>query len=112
MNRVNEHNALATVVRTMTEAQLQQAITEMADVYRVRWHHEVDSRRSKAGLPDLILCGSRLELWELKKQAGTVSPDQRAWLEALMRAGITARVVRPIDLVSGRCQDWMKGLKP
>lgn len=97
---------------TMTEAELQQAITDMADLLRVKWHHEVDSRKSKRGLPDLVLCGNRVEFWELKKQAGKTTPEQVAWLEALLRAGVTSRVVRPMHLINGSVQTWMKGLRP
>lgn len=113
MTRVARGNAaLAAVTKAISEAELQRSITDMADLYRVKWHHEVDSRKSKAGFPDLVLCGSRLEMWELKKQDGTVTPDQREWLEALMRAGTTARVVRPSDLLNGSVQKWMEGLRP
>ncbi len=81
----------------MTEAQLQQRITDLADWLGIRWHHETDSRRSKAGFPDLVLVGNTVVFVELKAQRGRLRPEQEAWLDALTRAGVEAHVWRPED---------------
>lgn len=82
----------------MTEAQLQQRITDYCDLLRLRWHHETDSRRSKAGYPDLSICGPGGFLFaEIKTDAGRLRPEQTAWLDDLERAGIEAHCWRPMD---------------
>lgn len=50
------------------------------------------------GFPDCFLVrGSRILVWELKKELGKTTPEQDIWLEALRVAGLEARVVRPSD---------------
>ena len=82
----------------MTESEFQQTVTDLCDWQRVRWHHEVDSRRSKRGFPDLVLVGKRVIFVELKKQTGRVSREQQEWLDSLEAAGQEAYVWRPSDL--------------
>jgi len=100
-----------TIAKAMTEDQLQDAITGMLDHYRILWWHDSDSRRNKAGLPDLVIVGKGVEWWELKSQGGRVRPAQHEWLTALVRAGAKARVVRPLDLLRGDVQTWVRGLR-
>jgi len=86
---VNEH---------MTETQYQQRITDTCDLLGVTWHHETDSRRSKAGFPDLVLVGNRVIFAELKTQRGKMSPQQRFWASALTNAeGVEYHLWRPSD---------------
>lgn len=81
---------------TITEADFQQRVTDYCDLRRVRWHHETDSRRSKAGFPDLVLCGpGGVAFIELKTRTGVVRTEQAAWLDALSDAGQLALVMRP-----------------
>lgn len=55
-------------------------------------------RWPKPGFPDLVLCKPPvLLLVELKAQAGTVRPEQRAWLADLRACGLDVRVWRPND---------------
>lgn len=56
------------------------------------------------GIPDLMLAkeGHALIWMELKREEGTVSPEQWEWLGLLNRAGCRAIVVRPSDLREGR----------
>jgi hypothetical protein len=83
----------------VTEAQFQQAVTDLCDWYGLRWHHEVDSRKSKRGFPDLVITGpGGLVFVELKTQKGKVTPEQREWLLALRAAGVRAYVWRPSDM--------------
>lgn len=80
----------------MTEAELQQRITDLCDWMKLTWHHETDSRRSKAGFPDLVIVGPGGVLFaELKTEKGRVSPEQQVWLSALELAGAEVYVWRP-----------------
>lgn len=96
-------SARAALDQAMTEAELQDAICEMATRLGWRWNHTPDSRRSNPGLPDLILIHPEHGvLWlELKVQdprKGRVRKEQRVWLDTLRTAGQQAWVIRPADL--------------
>lgn len=103
----------------MTEAEFQQRITDMCDWLHIKWHHETDSRRSKAGFPDLVLCGrGGVAVVELKSDKGRVSAAQEEWLDALNSGGVTAMVWRPsqweaveryLYLLAGRGKDYATG---
>lgn len=111
MTTVARGSAVDVTARAMTEDQLQQAVTGMADHLRIRWHHEVDSRRSKAGFPDLVLVGARVLFVELKTQRGRLRPEQNEWLSALLRAqGVSACVWRPMDLLDGTVERTLRDL--
>jgi hypothetical protein len=103
--------AIDVMAKAMSEEQLQEAITGMLDAYKIRWWHDNDPIRNQSGLPDLIVIGLRVEWWELKSQTGRVRPDQNAFLSDLVRAGAKARVVRPIQLLDGSVQTWVRGLR-
>jgi hypothetical protein len=97
-----EYSALAAAA--MTEKQLQDVITALAN--RTGWlvYHTHDSRRSQAGYPDLHLvhAGRRLSLFrELKTMKGKQSLAQLRWMSALLDAGVDAAVWRPIDWYDG-----------
>jgi VRR-NUC domain len=90
---------------TMTEAQFQQTVTDLAQ--RVNWlvYHTHDSRRSEPGFPDLVMVrGGRIIFAELKSEKGKLSNPQGVWLVALQdvaRYGCTSMHVavwRPSDL--------------
>ncbi|WP_288797818.1 VRR-NUC domain-containing protein [uncultured Arsenicicoccus sp.] len=90
----------------MTEDQLQRAVQERATRHGWRWHHETDSRRSNAGLPDLVMVHPvqrRIAFWELKRQSprAKATDEQRAWLDDAAAAGAEAAIIRPIDLLDG-----------
>jgi hypothetical protein len=58
----------------VTEAQWQQLVTDWATVRGWTWWHTPDSRRSNAGLPDLILVRPpRVLFVELKKKGGKLT---------------------------------------
>lgn len=83
----------------ISEAQFQRQITDLADLYKWRWHHNADSRRAGAGWPDLVLVGHGRALFlELKSATGRVRDAQRIWLSALSDAGLEVALVRPDDL--------------
>jgi hypothetical protein len=86
----------------MTEIQLQQSVEELAGLLGWWAWHDRDSRRNKAGLPDLLLVRGSRVLWrELKTQSGRVRPEQRQVLAMLTAAGQDAGVWRP--------QQWTDG---
>lgn len=112
MTIIARGSAIDVAAKAMTEDQLQEAITGMLDAYGIPWHHETDSRKSKRGLPDLLIFGRRIVFWELKRQKGRVTPEQHALLTRIVRAeNGSARVVRPIDLLDGSVQAWVRGLR-
>ena len=82
----------------MTEREWQAQVVEAATLTRWRHYHAYDSRRSDPGWPDLVLVrDTELLFVELKTELGRVSPDQRAWLDALAAAGAEVHVWRPTD---------------
>jgi len=85
----------------MSEKQLQEAIRQAASLFGWRCYHTHDSRRSPEGFPDLVLVGhGTLCFWELKSDRGRLSPEQKAWLDALSQVEGPPRVevIRPADL--------------
>lgn len=85
----------------MNEAEWQQRITDLCDVLGLAWHHETDSRWSKSGFPDLVICGpGGIIFAELKtdEKRSKVSPAQEKWLDNLEAAhttGVQVWVWRP-----------------
>ncbi len=82
-----------------TEKAWQAQVVALAQLRGWTTHHHYDSRKSSAGWPDLVCCRPpRLVLIECKTETGTVSPAQRAWLDALAQCpGVTVLVARPSD---------------
>ena len=67
------------VAARMTEAQLQATVQQVATLYGWTWHHEVDSRKSRAGFPDLVLVHPRKRIClvrELKTERGRFRPKR------------------------------------
>lgn len=82
----------------MNESEWQKRVTETCNLLSLLWHHETDSRKSKAGFPDLCIVGPKgLLFLELKAPKGKVSPQQQAWIDHLAAAGAHAYVARPAD---------------
>lgn len=87
---------MAAATPALPEAAFQRRVTDLCDVLRLRWHHETDSRRSRAGFPDLVICGpGGVAFVELKAEGGRLSDEQIDWLTALRTAGQAAYVWRP-----------------
>lgn len=97
----------AQMILAWTEAQLQNHVQQLLDAGGWTWHHETDSRKSKAGFPDLVMVHPQHGvLWrELKTEKGRLRPDQTRWLDSLHSAGEDADVWRPRDVVSGRIRE-------
>lgn len=97
-----------TIARTpmaMSEAQFQQRIIDYCQLRGLLVFHDNDSRRDRAGYPDLTIVGDHGVIFaELKTDTGKLRPDQETWLLRLRRAGSTAYVWRPSqwDLVISR----------
>lgn len=71
----------------MKEAEFATRIEDTANLLHLRWHHETDSRRSKAGFPDYVIVGPYGILFlEIKATKGRVSPQQQAWIDDLAKA--------------------------
>lgn len=97
--------------RAITEAQHQQAITDIATMYGWKYAHFADSRKAvkrgnrtflvgddqAAGYPDLTLVHRRFgAVWiEVKREKGTFRDGQEPWLDALIDGGQVALVSRP-----------------
>lgn len=80
----------------ISEADFQAKVIAKAKGNGWEYYHTHDSRRSPEGFPDLVLVrGQSLMFVELKKEKGTVSPEQEKWLKLLAATGAIACVWRP-----------------
>ena len=95
----------------MSEAELMANVRQLCRTLGLLCYHTYDSRRSEPGFPDLVIVGSRVIIRELKTERGRVRPEQRAWLDALSRAGQDADIWRPRDLHSGRIASELASLR-
>jgi hypothetical protein len=84
---------------TMTEAQWQSRVVDLAAWCGWLVFHPHDSRRSTPGWPDLVMVrDGRLILAELKTERGRVSVEQKRWLAALsLVVGVEVYLWRPSD---------------
>lgn len=109
----------------MTEAQLQTGVQHLLTAFGWRWHHETDSRRSRAGFLDINAVrvrDARVLYAENKTQRGRVRPEQAEWfadLQAIaeqsqaVAALVTAPTVevylwRPSDFLSGTIERCLR----
>ena len=86
-------------MEALTEKQFQQMIVTRA-TYMGWWsNHNPDSRRSTAGLPDLILVHPRAGVLfrEIKTVKGRLRDDQANVIAMLQAAGADVDVWRPTD---------------
>lgn len=107
--------------RSWGEDRLQKAITDYIDELdeglqrqypgapgmRLLWFHDVDSKRNKRGLPDLIIAGPGGHAFaELKADAtrGRLSAAQVMWLDTLAGGGAPAYEWRTADWIEGAIQ--------
>lgn len=97
-----------TIARTavaMSEEQFQQRILDYCELRGLLVFHDNDSRRNRAGFPDLVIVGDHGVIFaELKTDKGKLRPDQETWLLRLHKAKSTAVVWRPSqwDLIVSR----------
>lgn len=89
--------------RALSEREWQAQVVKAAEAFGWAVWYDTDSRRNRAGWPDLTLLRvrggqGRLLFLELKTERGRVRPEQREWLDALSAVpGVVATVVRPRD---------------
>lgn len=103
----------------MTEAQLQAAVIEAAQLFGWKVHHVRPARtpdgkfltriQGDRGFPDLVLCRSPEILFvELKSESGKIRAEQADWLDVLDRSGGVVRVWRPNHWRDGTIMDQLK----
>lgn len=95
----------------MTEAQLQQAVIECAQLLGWRVAHFRPALTARGwrtpvaadgvGFPDLVLVRDRVLFVELKSARGRIGVEQRAWQDALQAAGAVSAVWTPRDWSNG-----------
>ena len=92
-------NAPGVPALDLQEKQFLALVRELAQWCGWRVYHTHDSRRSPAGFPDLVLVRRPIViLAELKAARGRLTPEQRAWLEALGQCpGVETYLWRPSD---------------
>jgi len=103
----------------MTHAGLQKAITDYCDWLRIWWWHDSDSRKNKAGLPDLLIVGGPrdddeppAELWrELKVPPDDLRPAQREFGERMNAAGGNWAVWTPADWRDGTIRRELEAIR-
>jgi hypothetical protein len=91
----------------MTEAQLLQAVRDLARLRGWLCYHTHDSRHSEPGFPDLMLVHPRtgqVFMVELKSTSGRLTTAQETWLAALRNAGLRVEVWRPTHFSTGHIQ--------
>lgn len=96
---------MAALTDSISEAELQETITDALEAFGWYWFHDNDSRRNNSGFPDLIAvhpASHVLLVYELKSAKGRWRPGQREWLAAFTREDShrVVRCVRPEDLDS------------
>ena len=108
-------NPQAAVAKAMTEAQLQNAVTELARVQGWLVYHPWRSVKSETGFPDLVMVRPpRVIIAELKTETGRLRkgrwnkggtrylPGQDEWLAAFSGCpGVETKLWRPADWLSG-----------
>jgi len=87
------------LLRSISEADFQQAVVEKASLYGWWWWHDTDSRKNRRGLPDLILVRPpRVLFVELKREGQKPTPEQQGVLDMLARCpGIEVDWWQPSD---------------
>jgi hypothetical protein len=81
---------------TETEASFQASVVRYAELMGWRCFHVYDSRRSRAGFPDLVMVRRpRVIFAELKSERGKLARDQFDWLRALDQCGQEVYVWKP-----------------
>ncbi len=93
-----------TISGLITEADWQQTVVDLAELEGWWVWHDYDSRRNRAGFPDLVCVrDDRLLFLELKRETGRLTPAQEAVLGMLN--GVTkvrTQVIRPSDFLEVR----------
>lgn len=106
-------------VTSMTEAELQDNVIELAHLFRYRVAHFRPARTAHGwatpvsadgkGFPDLVLCGrGRTIFAECKSMKGKQSSEQKEWMIAIRGARSLYFLWTPEDWVSGRIEEALR----
>jgi hypothetical protein len=93
---------------SMSEAELQNNIVELANVFGWLVFHDHDSRMNNPGFPDLVLVRERVIYAELKNAKGKYRPDQKVWMRQLIGAGESCFLWRPAHWQDGSIEKELK----
>lgn len=80
-----------------THAQFQTAVVDYLTIRGWECWHDNDSRRNKAGLPDLLCLRERCVWVECKTERDRLRPEQRRFIARLKAAGQEVHVWKPRD---------------
>jgi hypothetical protein len=96
--------------KTMSHDELQENVIKLAKTYKWWWWHDEDSRRNRAGLPDLILIRPpRLIFAELKTEKDKLRPGQAEVIDKLAAVpGVEVCIWRPSHLLAGKIQGLLR----
>lgn len=103
----------------MTEAELQAAVLQAAQLFKWRVHHCKPAQTpdgkwltriaGNRGFPDLCLVRPpRVLFVELKSAKGRLSPDQTQWLQDLEKSGVKVAIWRPGDWTDGTITEELR----
>jgi len=96
----------------VTEAQLQDAVTDLCKLLGLWHYHPYDSSRSTSGWPDLVILGKRGAIFaELKSEDGRRSRAQVDVARRLEQAGLAYRLWRPSDLKAGIIRKELEAIR-
>lgn len=101
----------AALAAKMPEADLQERVIALARMLGWLEYHTHDSRRSRAGFPDLVLAHPThgVLVRELKREGAQPTNEQVRWIGLLTAAGLNVGVWRPVDLLEGRVERALHG---
>lgn len=89
-------------LNTQQHDQFQKQVTNLCDLLGLAWFHVPDSRRMRAGLPDLIIVGIGGVIYaEIKTGAGQLNSAQRKIIHLLRQSHQRVHTWRPGNLKSG-----------
>jgi hypothetical protein len=98
--------------RRTEEADVQEAIIELCLLLGYLVFHDNDPRRNRAGFPDLVIAGYGVVIIvELKTDRNELTPEQRAWFDAFVDAGLDARVYRTSAWKTGDLANELKTIR-
>ena len=87
-------------VALIPEKQWQENVEQMANFFRWKKYHTLDSRGADPDFPDLILLrGRRQVVAELKRDGESPTDGQAEWLRAFAAAGAETYVWHPADIM-------------
>lgn len=91
----------------MREDEFAERIENTLDLFKLQWHHETDSRKSKRGFPDYCIAGPYGVLFiEIKGKGGKASPEQKKWIAALEDATLDDGATPAVTAYVAWPEDW------